>query len=100
MLDKNRMTEIEKENYIKKHLQHELRFLLSAVEVWRLLKEKEAGFAVNIARDSVCVHFRTLLTFFIGKKTGSDISITEFGVKSPLTSEYSKWLGKINEAVL
>lgn len=94
------MNEIEKENYIKKHLQHELRFLLSAVETWRLFKKLELGFSVNIARDSVCVHFRGLLKFFISSKDKNDKSVTEFGIPVAYKSEYSPWIGKIDEAIL
>lgn len=86
--------------YISKHLQHELRLFLSAVELWRLLKEKDSGFVVNIARDSAVVHFRTILKFFTEKENKDDRSITEFGISEPYESDYKIWLGKINEAVL
>lgn len=94
------MTEKEKRNYLEKHIGEELRLLLSSVGVWKLLKEKEAGFIVNIARDSVCVHFRTLIKFFTTDDSGYDISVVKFGIEKPFDSEYKKWIGIIDEAIL
>jgi hypothetical protein len=93
------MTEENKRLYLEKHIGEELRILLSSVNIWKLLKEKEAGFVVNIARDSVCVHFRTLIKFFT-TNGGYDDSVINFGVEQPFNSEYTKLIGVIDEAIL
>lgn len=94
------MTELEKKYYIEHHLQHELRLLFSAVAVWELLRKIDAGFVVNIARDSACVHFRNLIKFFSTKKGANDILVLEFGLNKPFDSEYIKWISIIEEAIL
>lgn len=92
------MTDGDKVSYIRNHLQHELHFLLSAVELWRALKIEDAGFIVNIARDSVCVHFRNLIKFFTASGV-NDVSITKF-IDEPLMSTYKRWIDVIDEAIL
>lgn len=90
----------EKENYIRKHLQHELRLMLSSAKLWQHLVDTESGFVINIARDSVCVHFRNLLKFFTVSGTSSDISVLNFGIRETYVSDYKPWIGIIDEALL
>lgn len=102
----NKMTDLEKKEYIRKHLSHELRSLLGAATVWQRLKVENQGFDVCVAMDSAFVHCRSLFNFFCKKnkkkkQSGRDYSVTEFKVDSPyLSNIFDQWIGELNWSVM
>jgi hypothetical protein len=91
----------DKKTFIETDLYHELRCLLGATTLWRTLKKNEAGFDVIVAMDSAFVHSRCLFNFFTQAKSGSDISITEFGPADAYASAiYQIWYEPLNRHVL
>lgn len=95
------LTPAEKLNFIRSELYHELRCLLGAATVWRAFRESNAGFDVVVAMDSAFVHARCLFNFFTLRKSGNDISVTEFGPANPyFSSVYKEWEEPLNRHVL
>jgi hypothetical protein len=85
-------------DFIEQELYHELRCLLGAATVWRIFREKAAGFDVAIAMDSAFIHARNLLIFFSSvEKSSNSIRVTDFGIEKPYKSEiYSVWKEPLN----
>src|SRR3974390_3908544 len=91
----------EKSPFIRGELCHELRCLLGAATVWTAFSNARAGFDVVVAMGSAFVHARCLLNFFTIKKSGNDVSVTEFGPKAEYKSRvYDTWREPLNRHVL
>lgn len=95
-----KMTFTEKQKFINYELHHELRCLLGAATVWQAFKDAGAGFDVVVAQDSAFVHARCLFNFFTSTKSGTDISIVEFGPEAYESPIYEKWKEPLNRHVL
>ena len=80
-------------------LKYELRLLLGAAKISKVLEKASTGNAVNYAKDSVYLHARNLYNFF-ASDTSNDARVTQFTNHSFDLSLYNLWIGALHDHAL